>query len=57
MAAATRRAVASSVCTCMPSRHGVVHAATGAAAPSIPTMQTRQAPKGASRSSKQSVGT
>ena len=57
VAAATRRAVASSVCTCMSSRHGVVQAATGAPAPSMPTMQTRQAPNGAMRSSKQSVGT
>ena len=57
MAAATRRAVASSVCTSMSSRHGVVHAAIGPPAPSMPTMHTRQAPNGAMRSSKQSVGT
>ena len=45
------------VSTFMPSRHGVVHAATGRGAPSTPTMQTRQAPNGTMRSSKQSVGT
>ena len=49
--------VSSVVSTFMSSRHGVVHAASGAAAPSAPTMQTRQAPNGAMRSSKQSVGT
>ena len=38
-------------------RQGVVHAASGPGAPSAPTMQTRQAPNGAMRSSKQSVGT
>ena len=40
----------------MPSRTGVVHEATGPGAPSTPTRQTRHAPNGAWRSSKQSVG-
>ena len=57
MAAAIRREVSSSVWISMSGRHGVVHEAIGAADPSMPTMQTRQAPKGAIRSSKQSVGT
>ena len=40
-----------------PSRHGVVHAGSGPRAPATPTRQTRQAPNGAWRGSKQSVGT
>ena len=57
VAAAIRREVSSVVSTFMSSRHGVVHAASGPGAPSAATMQTRQAPNGAMRSSKQSVGT
>ena len=41
----------------IPSRHGVVQAGSGARAPSTPTRHTRQAPNGAWRSSKHSVGT
>ncbi len=52
-----RREVSSSVSTTIPSRQGVVQAASGPGAPSTPTMHTRQAPKGSIRSSKQSVGT
>ncbi len=51
VAAAIRRAVASSVSITMPSRHGVVQDAIGPAAPSRPTMHTRHAPNGAWRSS------
>jgi hypothetical protein len=51
-----RRATGSVVETLMPSRQSVVHAATGVKMPSTPTMQTRQAPNGSWRSSKQSVG-
>ena len=42
--------------TSMPSRTGVVHEAIGPGVPSTPTRQTRHAPNGACRSSKQSVG-
>ena len=55
-AVATRRAVASWVSISIPSRHGVVQAGSGFGAPSTCTMQTRQAPNGAWRSSKHSVG-
>ena len=53
----SRRAVGVARVDAIPSRQSVVQAATGPAAPSTPTMQTRQAPNGSWRSSKQSVGT